>query len=397
MKNLTSTLFLEINDTNIIFSVGENDQNNNLKIIHVSEVQAQGIENYGVSDLEKAFTTIKNNIYSIEQKFDFTFRDVILILDNFNPSFVNLSGFKMLNGSQILRENITYIINILKSYVDKIDSKKTILHIFNSKFFLDNKVLENLPIGLFGDFYSHELSFSLIKKNDFENLRTISEKCNLKIKKIYLKSFLKGVKILENNKNLVTFYKIKINRKNSKIFYFENNSLKFEQNFSFGSDMIIKDISKISSLKIDEIKMILDREEFSQEILDDEIIDKGFFKSSTYRKIKKKLIYEIAFARIEEILQIIVLKNINLSHYNKGKINVFLEINDEYKKSLKEIFKKIFFMNNFTNFSFLKEISNEDIIKTANKLVHFGWKKEAIPISQANKSLLARFFDALFD
>ena len=135
MKNLTSTLFLEINDTNIIFSVGENDQNNNLKIIHVSEVQAQGIENYGVSDLEKAFTTIKNNIYSIEQKFDFTFRDVILILDNFNPSFVNLSGFKMLNGSQILRENITYIINILKSYVDKIDSKKTILHIFNSKFF----------------------------------------------------------------------------------------------------------------------------------------------------------------------------------------------------------------------------------------------------------------------
>ena len=35
-------------------------------------------------------------------------------------------------------------------------------------------------------------------------------------------------------------------RKNSKIFYFENNSLKFEQNFKFGMNICIKDISKIT-------------------------------------------------------------------------------------------------------------------------------------------------------
>ena len=34
---------------------------------------------------------------------------------------------------------------------------------------------------------------------------------------------------------------------NSQIFYFENDSLKFEQNFNFGSDLIINDISKITS------------------------------------------------------------------------------------------------------------------------------------------------------
>ena len=41
-----------------------------------------------------------------------------------NPKFINLSGFMKLNGSQILRENITYILNILKSYVDRIETKK---------------------------------------------------------------------------------------------------------------------------------------------------------------------------------------------------------------------------------------------------------------------------------
>ena len=48
-----------------------------------------------------------------------------------------------------------------------------IIHIFNSKFNLDNKKIENLPIGLFGDFYSHELSFSLISLNNHKNLISI--------------------------------------------------------------------------------------------------------------------------------------------------------------------------------------------------------------------------------
>ena len=58
-------------------------------------------------------------------------------------------------------------------------------YIFNSKFELDNKKIDNLPIGLFGDFYSHELSFVLINTNDFKNIKNILGKCNLKIKKFY--------------------------------------------------------------------------------------------------------------------------------------------------------------------------------------------------------------------
>ena len=65
-----------------------------------------------------------------------------------------MSGFKKLDGSQFLIENITYILNTLKSIVEETELKKTIIHIFNSKFYLDNKKIDNLPIGLFGDNYS---------------------------------------------------------------------------------------------------------------------------------------------------------------------------------------------------------------------------------------------------
>ena len=79
---------------------------------------------------------MKDNIYSIEKSINTLLR--IFDLENLMSLF-NLTGFKKLNGSQILRENITYIINLLKSYVDELSLVKTILHIFNSKFLLDHK------------------------------------------------------------------------------------------------------------------------------------------------------------------------------------------------------------------------------------------------------------------
>jgi hypothetical protein len=41
-------------------------------------------------------------------------------------------------------------------------------------------------------------------------------------------------------------------------------------------------------------------------------------------------------------------------------------------------------------------LTSESLINTANKLVHFGWKNEAIPILQFKKSKIARFFDTIF-
>ena len=89
----------------------------------------------------------------------------------------------------------------------------------------------------------------MINKNDYKNLENIFKQCNLKIKKILLESFVKGSLINDNNPKIDTFFYIQINDKNSKIFYVENNAIKFEQKFNFGTEIIINDICKITSLK----------------------------------------------------------------------------------------------------------------------------------------------------
>lgn len=398
MKNFDYSLFVEINNLSYIFFVGYVDEHNNFKLVYKSEVPLEGMKDNSVSDLDSAFNVIKENIFLMEQKLNFTFKETILILENFKPTFINFSGYKKLNGSQVLRENITYILNTLKSCVDKFELKKKVLHIFNSKFILDNKKIDNLPIGLFGDFYSHELSFVLISSNDYKNLEIIFERCNLKIKKTYIKSFIKGAYLSETFNNKETFFQIKIENNNSKIFYFENNSLKYEQDFEFGSDIIVKDISKITSLKIDNVKDILSNIELKKDDLsEDEILEEKFFKNCIFRKIKKKLIYEIALARANEVLELLILNNINLKHYKQFSKKIFFDFNDQlHLKSLKEIFKDAFMDENHYEMEFLENVSNENILNTANRLVHYGWKKEAIPVTQFEKSLIARFFDAIF-
>ena len=148
MEILSPILFIEINNSEYVFVVGDSDENNNFKIIYKNAIPAEGSKNQKITDFDLIFNVLKKNIYQVEQKLNYTFKELILIIDNFNFSFFNLTGFKKLNGSQILKENITYILNSLKSNIDDIEDQKKILHIFNSKFLLDKQETENFAADL---------------------------------------------------------------------------------------------------------------------------------------------------------------------------------------------------------------------------------------------------------
>ncbi len=390
-------LFVEINKYEFIFAVTHSQENNNFELIHSTKVPLEGINNRKIIDLNLVNKIIKKNIYEIERKLDYIFKEAIIIINNFSSFSISYSGFKKLNGSQLRKENITYILNSLKSKITDIEENKTILHIFNTKYILDFKEIENLPIGLFGNFYSHELSFLLIEKNDYKNLLNIFENCNLRIKKIFSKNFLEGVHIINQNTSLENFFRIEINDDNIEVFFFENSALKFVQHFEFGNDIILKDISKIIGLNKEIVKDILINSNFSENSIETEIIEKKFFENINFRKIKKKLIYDIAKSRIQEIAEIVIFKNINILSLIKKNSAIFLRIQDiSYLKCFEKIFLDTFSSNRKFEFTFLKTFPLNEIYESANKLVQYGWKKEAVPVIQEKKSIITRLFDLIF-
>ena len=397
MKKFSLKLFIKFEKKGIIIIVSEIDDQNNIKLVDKIILPIKGFDKNKILNIEDIIDSIKNNILIIEKKIKFTFKELVLILDNFDISFLNFTGYKKLNGTQISKDNITYILNSLKSCVDEFEDKKKILHIFNSKYTLDKKDIDNLPIGLFGDFYSHELSFNLINKNDYKNLKNIFDRCNLKISKILLESFVKGSLISEKNPQIDTFFYIRIDEERSKIFYVENDSMKYEQEFNFGSEIILRDISKIISLRLDVVKNFIEKNSNLHNISESELLEKEYFNNQQFRKIKKKLICNIAEARINEIKNLLYYKNVNIEKIlNKVKV-IFLEVNDHrHLQCFKETYDYSFASDNKFQIKFSKKPDDEVALEMANKIAQFGWKTEAIPITKPRKSLITRIFHEIF-
>lgn len=287
MQKNQPILFVEINYKSYVFIAGVYDDNQSFRLLEKIITDNEGITKNKLSDINKAQEIIKKSIQTIEKKLDCIFKDIIIIIDFFEYFSLNLSGFKKLNGSQVLEENISYIINSLKQNVNENERENTILHIFNSRSTLDGTSVENLPIGLYGNFYNHELTFFMMNKNDFKNINNIFNKIDLKVKKILLKDYVEGIDLI-NDQKTESFYRIKINRDRSQVSVFENSSFRYIEHFNFGTDVILRDIMKICSVKREFINQILfDRMFKNRDFKDNDSLEQKYFDDINYRKIKK--------------------------------------------------------------------------------------------------------------
>ncbi len=391
-------LFVEINYSNYIFVVGIIDEKENIKIIEKIIIKNEGIIENKFTNINQAQEIIKKNIHLIEDKLDCVFKEVIIIIDNFEYSSINISGFKKLNGFQVLKENISYILNSLKSVITENEKGKSILHIFNSKNILDGTSIENLPIGLYGDFYSHELTFFLIRNNDLKNIKQIFNKSNIDIKKVLIKNFIEGIQLI-NKDNNETFFKIKISKEKSDISFFDKSSYRYVEHFKFGSNIILKDIEKVCSINHEIISnILLDKFFINKDYKEDEYLNEKYFTNDSYRKIRKKLILDIANARIEEISNIIFKKNININSFRKNcdKVYIIIEEEDVFE-NFHNSFESYFSKNDYFKTVSINDFQIDQLIINAANLLFYGWKKEAIPVTQSKNSLISKIFKSIFD
>ena len=125
---------------------------------------------------------------------------------------------------------------------------------------------------------------------------------------------------------------------------------------------------------------------------------KNSLKVKTLEKLKKKLIFDIASARIEEMVEIIFSKNVNFSNFiNKTKIPVFININEKFNVScFEEDFISKFSKTSGSIVKVIKNNDSEKFCESALKIVQYGWKKEALPILQEKKSIIGRIFHKIF-
>ena len=398
MKLNEPYLVIDLNDNKVIFFVVSFNEKKDFKVLKKIILETSGIQNGRIINIETVSQLLKQTINSIEDDINYFFSNTTLIINPNQINCLNVSGYKKLNGSQVSSEDITYILNDIKKIILESENNYSLVHLFNSNFSLDSDNLENLPIGLFGEFYNQNMTFFLINKNILKNIKSVFNNCGLNIEKIILKPFADGIYLLSNNQSDKNFSILRLEKNRTNVSLFKNKSYIFTEDFNFGFNLIIKDISKLCSLKIEEVEFFMKEIDLRNimETNNESYLEKKYFYVSPYRKIKHQLIFEIITARIEELFEVCYKKNINIKNLKSSdKIYLYVE-SPEYYKNIQYVLEnskvttsECVFNNNIEQ-SFLAGV------KGACELIGKGWEKEAIPLPYKKKSLISSFFLRLF-
>ena len=391
-------LFVEINDKNFNFLVVKYDENFDFKIVHSETVKSEGISDGKVIDLLNISKIIKEILNLIENKISFTFKSATIISDQNTYKCINVSGYKNLLGSQVTDDDISFILNDIKKIISDNQPNESLIHLFNSKFVLDKNNIEKIPIGLYGEFYNQHLTFFLLPKNDLKNLKLIFNNCHINIERVVFKNFADGINLINKKRISKSIGIININKKRSKISIFKNLSFIFSDNFSFGSDIIMSDVEKVCSLNPNIVKNIFKNISFENlNEKENDYLDENFFQGDKFRKISLSHLDEVISARIEEIINLIFSKNVNLKYLKDENIDIYLFFEDENMfKNFKKCFASKFPKNKKVFFDKLNQDENLGACIGSAELIGKGWEREAIPIIQTKKSIISRIFNTIF-
>ena len=398
MKLNQPYLLLDLSDNKIIFFVVSFNEKKNFSVLKKIVLDSKGIQNGRVTDVETVSELLKKTISNIEEDINYFFSNVTIITSPNRINCINVSGYKRLNGSQVSNEDITYILNDIKKIISESENNYSLVHLFNSNFSLDSDNLENLPIGLFGEFYNQNMTFFLINKNFLKNINSVFNNCGLNIQRVILKPFAEGINLLSNNHSNKNFIILKLEMNRINISLFKNKSFIFTEDFDFGFNLIIKDISKLCSLKTEEVEFFLKDVQLRNVIQNNEdlYLEKKYFYTSPYRKIKYKLVLDIMMARLDELFEICCKKNTNIQNLrNNEKIYFYIEGSDYYK-NIHYILDRSKFTAPEYIFDNSTEHSSLSAVIGACELVSKGWEKEAIPVIHKRKSFISGFFSKLF-
>ncbi|MDB3885853.1 cell division protein FtsA [Candidatus Pelagibacter sp.] len=318
---------------------------------------------------------IQKIITSLEKDSNEYIDNISLMLDSPNMISVGISLSKKLDGSDLKKTNIQFLVQEAKQQILKHYVNYNIAHIIINNYKIDGVDYSYLPDEIKCDFISLDIFFICLPTDLVLYFKNIFSKSNILVNQIICSSYAKSINYKNHLKltGHVSFIDVGFSR--ASITSYFNDKIISLNVLPIGGNHITKDISQV--LKIDLKKSEQIKRNFVQNI-----------KVSNNENIEIDLIEKIIFARTEEILELCA-KSIESNSYSSDNFKMVLT--GEGSKILDNLHKdKIFFSNDI---DFLEE-TLEDICQSGFKFVIGPNKQEVvvIPKKQIKKGFFEKFF-----
>ena len=398
---------IELGNVNIKCLIFRINNNNTLEILSSSITQSEGIHNGVVINLTKASNKIRSCISIAEKKAEVLIQKINVIVEQTEFLCTKLSKYRKINGSKIYKDDIEFLLKEAKKQVILNDDKQSIIHIFNHNYIVDGKTFNEEPIDVYANYLSHEMTFITMSKNNIKNIYQAFIDCDVEVERFISCTFALSVKLLNDNELQLGSIMIDMGSEKTSLGLFKNLALVHSITFPIGVNHVIKDISKVCSLTLEESAHIIRKINFScennKELFDENgYLKNNYFDDSSFRKISQSLILNIIRARLNEILEMIK-KQIIVTELNPSLgTNIFIVGGGSNLYNLEKFCSSFFGSDvkkiNKNN----KKVSEDELDENftsclgALKIIKDGWETEALPKPVYKYGQKTSFFSKIF-
>ena len=365
---------IELSNLNIKCNIFDFNSEDKLEVIASALTKTEGIHNSTIVNVSKATQSVRLCISEAEKKAKVSLKKINVVIEQ--PEFLCTAFSK------------EFLLKEAKKQVILNDQTQSIIHIFNHNYIVDGKSFIEEPINIYADLLSHEMTFITMPKNNLKNLYQIFGDCDIEIERLISCTFALGVQLLNENQLQTGSILIDLGHEKTSLGLFKNLALVHSSTIPIGINHIVKDISKVCSLNLEESKIISDQTDYffeeNNKLFDNNnFLKKNFFIKSNFRKVSKNLILNVIKARLEEIVEIIRkqthMNDLNISSGSK----IFITGGGSRLTNIEKYFSNLF--DPTVQKLGMDNNNSTEINQTfesclgAFKIIKYGWETEAIP------------------
>ena len=396
---------IELSNLNIKCNIFDFNSEDKLEVIASALTKTEGIHNSTIVNVSKATQSVRLCISEAEKKAKVSLKKINVVIEQ--PEFLctAFSKNRKIDGSKIQKEDIEFLLKEAKKQVILNDQTQSIIHIFNHNYIVDGKSFIEEPINIYADLLSHEMTFITMPKNNLKNIYQVFADCDIEIERLISCTFALGVQLLSENQLQNGSILINLGHEKTSLGLFKNLALVQSSTIPIGINHIVKDISKVCSLNLEESKIINDKIDYSfkenVKLFDkNNYLKNNFFTKSNFRKVSKNLILNVIKARLEEIVEIIK-KQIHISDLNVDTgSKIFITGGGSRLINIEKYFSNLFnsIVQKFDKEEFNGEEADQifESCLGAFKIIKYGWETEAIPETVDKSVEKIGFFAKLF-